>query len=341
MLPGRRRPTRIRAAAGLLAALWLLVGCDDAPSVHVLEGRTMGTTYSIQIVDPEPDREALGRAIERELDTLDRQLSTWRDDSEIARFNQLPADEWFLLSPAFAAVLERALELGRATGGALDPSVLPLSRAWGFQGDRAPAVPITTEIEELLTHTGADLVLLERDADGARARKADPRVEIDLSALAKGYAVDRLTALAELAGGRNYLVEIGGEVRTAGRRADGTPWRVALEGPDGLTGGVVLLEDEAVATSGDYRNYFEAGGVRHSHVLDPRTGRPVAHATTVATVIAEDTMTADGLATAFLVLPPAEALAVADELGVALGLQLRGEEGFEMRSNAAFDQRRR
>ncbi len=301
----------------------------------------MGTTYSVQLVDPDPDREALGRAIERELDNLDRQLSTWRDESEIARFNRLPADEGFPLSPAFAAVLERALELGRATGGALDPTVLPLSRAWGFQGDRAPAVPADTEIAALLTHTGAGLLSVEIDEDGPRARKSDPRVEIDLSALAKGYAVDRLAALVERGGGRNYLVEIGGELRAAGRRADGTPWRVGLEGPDGLTGGVVLLEDEAVATSGDYRNYFETQGVRHSHVLDPRTGRPVAHATAVATVVAADAMTADGLATAFLVLPPDEALAVADQFGVALSLQLRKDDRFETRSNAAFDQRRR
>jgi thiamine biosynthesis lipoprotein len=336
-----RQPQSHLTLLCLIAAAWLLSSCNDQPSVSILQGRTMGTTYEVRLVDSEPDRGALRRSIEEELASLDRQLSTWRDDSDIARFNQLDTLEWFSLPPALGDVLERALELSRETDGALDPTLRPLSLAWGFQGDRTPSAPNDMEIEALLARTGADLIELERTLDGRRARKKNPHVEIDLSALAKGYAVDRLAMQVQRAGGRNYIVEIGGEVRAAGKRPDGSAWRVGLEQPDGVAREFVLLENEAIATSGDYRNYFEAAGVRYSHVLDPGTGRPVRHATAVATVIAADTMSADGLATAFLVLPAEQALAVADKLEVGLTLWLRTDDEFVAHSNPTFDLRRR
>jgi len=327
-------------------ALSLLAACRPAPETLVLEGRTMGTGFQVRLARPVPDPDALHQAIEAELAAIDRQMSTWRDDSEIARFNRARDSGWHPISPAFATVLRRARELSETTGGALDVTLRPLARAWGFQGEGPPRVPPPDLIDDLRAHAG--MAMLELAPSGDALRKLDPALELDVSALAKGYAVDRLAARVAAAGGQDFLVAIGGEVRAAGERPGGGPWRIGVErvsGPERTGRGeeaavdsmpALLLRDEAVASSGDYRNYFLVDGERYAHVLDPATGRPAAFGVAVATVVAPDAITADALATAFMAMPPDRSLALADELGVALRLALRGADGPTVRINDAF-----
>ncbi len=310
-------------STGLLALL-LLTGCAPGPdTVHVLGGSTMGTGYEIQIVGPVRDDEALANQIAAELAVIDQEMSTWRDDSVLSRFNAGPAGVWVDIPSRTAAVLSAAERLHELSGGALDITLRPLSLAWGFQGDSLPRIPPEAELLGLGKHTG--MSLLERSADGTAIRKQVAGLEIDVSALAKGYAVDQLAALLRQAGYRNFMVEIGGEIYAGGERPGGGPWRVAVEAPgsDSDEPVVLSLQDQAVASSGDYRNYFEMDGQRYAHILDPRTGRPAAGAISAVTVIADDAMTADALATALMVMSRAEGLALAETAGVEALISLR------------------
>jgi len=309
------------------------------------------------------ERDALARAIDAELAAIDLALSTWRDDSYASRFNRLPAGEWFAPPPRMAQVLQAAEQLSAQTGGALDLTLAALSRAWGFQGEALPAVPAPDKPDALdglerpdklagspalAAHAGLDelklrtgMHLLEWSEDRSQLRKRVAGLALDFSALGKGYGVDRLVGVLQAAGVEQALVEIGGEVRALGKRPDGTPWRIALDLPRASGAAVnrdqpakseeahdvIPLENRAVATSGDYRNYFIEDGARYAHVLDPATGRPAAYNTAAATVLAADAMTADALATAFMAMPPALALDLAGQLGVELLLVTRGPDG--------------
>lgn len=330
------RLTRLTMAALLLP--WLLLACGGEPEVHVLDGHAMGTRYQLRLAEPVADMEGLRVAITEELADIDRQLSTWRDDSEISRFNHGAGTDPWPVAGAFLAVLDKALALSRDTEGALDITLRPLALAWGFQGEGPPRVPSDAALRSLRAHTGMHLLERTVSSGGVTLRKRDARVEIDLSAVAKGYAVDRLAARAREAGARNFLVEIGGEVRAGGQRPGGGAWRVAVEPvtPNSARQ-VLVLENEAVATSGDYRNYFEVDGRRYAHVLDPATGRPAANGTAGATVVAGDAATADGLATAFLVMAPERAQALAEQLGVGLKLELRNGDRVVTHMNRAFE----
>ncbi len=327
----------------LLLAVLFLAGCRPSPSVFVLDGTTMGTNYQVRIADPGVDRDRLATRIDAELEEIDRQMSTWREDSEISALNRHRDPERMAVSPAFGAVVQRAVELSAATDGAFDVTLRPLAVAWGFQGGGEPRVPDEEELAALRERTGMTRLVVESGPGGVRIGKTHPDLQVDLSAIAKGYGVDRLAALVREAGGENFLVEIGGEVRTGGERPGGGPWRVAVERSDGAprsaAGAVLLLDNVAVATSGDYINYFERDGRHYGHVLDPATGRPVEHGTVAATVVAGDTATADALATAFLVLAPDRAFEVAGNLDVGLRLEIREGERLVARTNAAFDRR--
>lgn len=339
-------PSRHPGVAFVLALALGLPACGKVPDILSLEGRTMGTGYAITLGAAPADPEALRKTIADELAMLDRQLSNWRDDSELMSFNRFPSTEAMPISDELAEVVSKAQAVSDQTGGALDITLRPLALAWGFQGTDPPTVPSQQERERLLAATGMDLLALATaDPDSAdsgpyRLRKLNPAVELDVSALAKGYAVDRLATHVRASGVNDFLVEIGGEVRGEGERPGGGAWRVALETQDGAAPReAVALRGEAVATSGDYRNWFEREGRRYAHVLDPATGAPPEHGVAAATVIAPDAMTADALATAFLVLPPETSLALADQLGVALRLVLREKDGYRLRDNAAFARR--
>ena len=293
----------------------------------------MGTTFAVTVVGPVSDSvaERLREDIEVTLADVDGAMSTYDHDSELSRFNRWQRTDWFTLSPPTFEVFRQAQEVSRLTRGAFDVTVAPLVNAWGF-GAAGPAasLPTDTEVTALLANVGE--TMLEMDHDPPRIRKFRPAMQSDLSALAKGFAVDRVADLLDRGddGVEGYLVEVGGEVRTRGRNEDGHPWRVGIERPvDGPSSiqRVLELTDAALATSGDYRNYFEHEGRRYSHTIDPRTGYPVDHRLVSVSVVDATCMRADALATALEVLGPEEGLALALEQGLAAFLITREADG--------------
>ena len=253
-------------------------------------------------------------------------MSTYRADSEVSRFNRAVPGEWFAVSADTAAVVATALEVHQGSGGAFDITVGPLVDLWGFgAGSKATdRVPSDAEVAAAAARVGSDALRVRADPP-ALFKSADR--EIDLSAIAKGFGVDRAALWLEGNGVANYMVEVGGEVRTRGRNPQGEKWRIGIEAPELLQQGhaiaAVALSGESVATSGDYRNYFEAGGRHYSHTIDPATARPVEHALASVTVVAADCKTADALATAIDVLGPDKGLAFAERENLAVYLLVR------------------
>jgi len=300
----------------------------------------MGTRFSVQVVAPPAllDRAALQRDIDDELRKINDRLSTYSESSEISRFNASREPGWTEVSARTCRLVEQALDIGRRTNGAFDITVGPLVDAWGFgPGPRRDRPLPDEQIASLMPSVG--FAGLDADCSRPALRKADPAMAIDLSGMAKGYAVDRLADLVERRGIGDYLVEIGGEIRARGANGRGRAWRIAIEHPL-VPGGeppvAILLRDAALATSGDYRNYFEAGGKRYSHTLDPRTGYPVTHALTSVTVLADTAAEADALATALLVLGPEAGLKMAEEQSIAASFLSRDGEALERSWSTAF-----
>jgi FAD:protein FMN transferase len=282
---------------------------SNAPdtSIASLGGETMGTTWSVKlVVSPQADLHVLHAAIQSELDRVVAQMSTWEVDSDISRFNRRAADTWQVLPPEFFDVLACALQIAAASGGAYDPTVGPLVEAWGFGASAGRRqVPDPQALSAARMHVGWQRVQLQMQH--SRALQAGG-VQLDLSAIAKGYGVDSVARCLHARGIDSALVEVGGELHGHGRKSDGSAWQVLVESsPDEDTENtcpprVIALEDRAIATSGDHWHAFEQDGIRYSHTIDPRTGYPVRHAPTAVTVIADHAMHADAWATALTVM---------------------------------------
>lgn len=293
-----------------------------------LSGSTMGTDWSARLMRPPGLDADLDAELRGELDDIVRQMSHWEPDSLLSRYNAAPAGSWHPLPPAFYEVMAYALAVHEASAGAYDPAAGALVNLWGFgpgprfdgAGFYAPDAQAVARALGQRTHAPVRL-----DPEGRRLLQPGGAV-LDLSAVAKGYAVDRLALCLERHGVQHYLVEIGGELRGAGLKADGQPWWVEIEGvPDAQSGSqaVVALHGLAVATSGDYRRYFHQAGQRRPHTLDPRSGYPVSNELASVTVLAPTCMQADALSTALSVLGPQEGLAFAEAHGLAARLLLR------------------
>ena len=268
----------------------------------------------------------IGQAAADELEQVENELSSWRPDSAVSRFNAGAANQWMPVPPALAEVVSQALALSRESAGAFDPTLAPLVNLWGFGPQPRRAPPAAAEVEAALALVG--YAGLEARLHPPALRKKSPSLAVDLSAIGKGHAVDRVAALLERQGCGNYLVDIGGEVRTLGRNPQGRSWRIGVEHPDaGRPVRVLALSGEAAATSGDYRNFRMDGGRRLSHTLDPRTGRPVEHGLASVTVVAASAAEADGLATLINVLGPQAGLRFARRRNLAALLLTRGAEG--------------
>lgn len=316
---------------------------EPAELIH-LSGRTMSTSYSVKVVAPEftdGARRRLKEVVERELETVDAALSRYREGSELDRLNRSRSGEPIEVSRPLLEVLSEARRIGELSGGAYDVTVGPLVALWGFEGSRpletAPAAP---EIAAALSRVGLDSWRIDRDE--SELCKLNPRTDIDLSSIAKGYAVDRIALELERMGHRDYLVEVGGEIRCSGSSPQRRPWRVAVEAP--VVGRrevyeVLQMKRGSMATSGDYRNFYELEGRRVSHTIDPRDGRPVEHDLRSVTVVHASCATADGLATALTVLGPDAGyeLAVREKLAV---LMLVGRDGEEIERLATPQYRR-
>ena len=318
-----------RPAALALAGLAACGGDAPAPHAVRLAGAAMGTAYAVAVPRAgEGARARIAAAVQAELEGVDRRMSTYRADSELSRFNRHRSTAAFALSEETFAVLAAARAVSEATGGAFDVTVGPLVDAWGFGPGGAADPPADAEVERLLAVSGWQRLELDETTRGAR--KTVPDLRCDLSAIAKGYAVDRVAdALAGL-GYRDYLVEVGGEVRASGSGPRGGRWRLGIERPEKAASGVqriVEIGDTGVATSGDYRNFRLVGGEPLGHVLDPRTGRPAATAVASATVLHASAMRADAFATALLVLGEAEGLELAEREGLAALLLVRDRAG--------------
>jgi thiamine biosynthesis lipoprotein len=300
----------------------------------------MGTTYRVRLGEAleAPARGAVTAAIERELALVDGRLSAWRADSELARFNAQPTTAPQPVSPEMLEVLVEAERVAAATGGAFDVTVGPLVEAWGFGPRGVPGPPpAPSALAALRARVGWELLVL--DPIQGTAAKRRPELVLDADGIAPGYAVDRIAAALEELGWIDYLVEIGGEVRARGSGPEGDPWRVGVERADAPPGTVLralALDGGALATSGDYRSARTVASRRVSHILDPRTGEPVAHTLAAATVLAPRCVTADALATALMVMGPDEALAFAEREGLGVLLQVRENGALVERASSSF-----
>jgi len=332
-----------RWPAILVLAALAFAGCNRNARLpqYELSGATMGTTFNVKLVAPPESlsREVLGKEIAATLDSLEQLTSTYIDDSELSHFNASRSTDWVNVSADLCTVTEQALEISRSTSGAFDITVGPLVNLWGFGPEgTATEPPAQQQIDDALTRVGYER--LQTRCTVPAMRKEPHDVYLDLSGWAKGYAVDQLAELLNRHSLSDYLVEIGGELRVRGHNAEGLGWAVAIEKPlygERSPQKILRLTDVGVATSGDYRNYFEYKGERYSHTIDARNGRPVSHALAAVTVIAESTAFADAMATALLVMGPISGPDMAEKLGIAGIFLVRGQAGFEELTTTLFD----
>ena len=317
-----------------LLALWV-AGCSvsEPPEdqFHSFNGPTMGTWYNVKIqgMPGTLSGDAVKQAIQAELDDVNEKMSTYRQDSELSLFNRAPIGESFTFSPSTRQVLSIALEIYQASGGAFDVTVGPLVNLWGFGPEtKEDSVPDAADIQRLLREVGSDALRVEGD-QVVRERP----VNVDLSAVAKGYAVDRVAERLESLGISRYMVEVGGEIRVGEAKRSGEGWNIAIEEPTTqarVVQKVLSLRGVALATSGDYRNFYEIDGRRYSHTIDPRTGSPVNHTLASVSVIHESCAYADAYATALNVMGPEAALKLAETLNLAVYLLVKTPSGFDV-----------
>lgn len=301
----------------------------------------MGTVWHATLVAGQeglPDADDMRSGIQDVLDEVNRSMSTYRPDSEISRFNRAPSGTWFDVSQEFYTVLQTALAVGRHSGGAYDVSVGPLVDLWGFgPGEIRESPPDAKAIEQSLARVGQHRLRLHPERSSVQKLQ---EIELDFSSLAKGFAVDRVADWLLAQGVDRFLVEVGGELRLSGMSGRGDRWRIAIEQPYGRARSAAValgLTDIALATSGDYRNFFEHNGKRYSHSIDPRTGWPVSHELVSVTVLHDSAMRADAWATALLVLGVDAGMAVASDRGLAVYFMLRDGETFVERASRAFE----
>lgn len=344
-----------------------LSGCEQKPKELVFSGMTMGTSYQVKIVlgngasvdrasDNSVSTENLDEQIKDRLDALNQTFSTYIETSELMQFNQAKIAQPQAISEDMQFVMNIAEEVYDLTDGAFDPTVAPLVNLWGF-GPKATGdiIPKAEQIHKALSVIGLNHLVLNKVTKEAQ-REQD--IKLDFSAIAKGYAVDAVADLLELSGIEHYLVEVGGELRASGHKQNGDLWRIAIEKPSSLNESleqmsleqtpleqpslkqivqqVIALQDVAVATSGDYRNYFEKNGKRYSHTIDPRNGYPVDHGLASVTVIEKTAVRADALATAMMVMGPEDSLMLAEEYNIPVYILVKEADGFKVQYSKAF-----
>ena len=312
--------------------------------LHTLHGETMGTSWCVKLAaSPRADLHVLHAGIQQQLDAVVAQMSSWETDSNLSRFNRAAADTWHELPDEFFEVLSCALEIARDSDGAYDPTVGALVEAWGFGAtQQAHAIPTETALSAAHANAGWQRLSLRKETPSALQPGC---VQLDLSAIAKGYGVDLVVRHLRSIGINAALVEVGGELYGYGRKPDGTAWQVLVEASpdeeadDAADPCVVPLDSIAVATSGDRWHAFEQQGMRYSHTLDPRTGKPVEHAPAAVTVIADDAMRADAWATALTVMGVEAGYAFAQSRNLAARFVARSGQGFSERMTDAFQAR--
>lgn len=328
-----------------IAKIWLallglafLVSCSDAPEKISFSGKTMGTTYSVTVYskDPRHNKEEIQKKVDIVLKRVNAQMSTYDPESELSQFNQFKSTQPMVISRDLERVVNRGLEIAEETEGALDITVGPLVNLWGFGPQARPEKePSEEELNAVQEKTGYQKLRVENH----QLIKDNPDLYVDLSTIAKGFGVDRVAHLLDQLRIKQYLVEIGGEVIAKGGKPDEALWRLAIEKPvstERAVQHVVQFKDGALATSGDYRIYYEEDGKRYSHIIDPVTGAPVQHNLVSTSVYAEDTMSADAYATALLVMGTERAKSFAKKHNMAVMLIYKTDDGFEEYMSDAF-----
>lgn len=323
---------------GLVSVVVVLVACGNGESMESFGGPTMGSTYSIKYVRhagiAEPAQ--VRREVEAILAKVDRQMSTYRNDSDIERFNALPANSCQTMPAAVLELVRVGKQLAEQSEGAYDLTVEPLMNLWGFgpQG-REEKVPDPAVLAETLQRVGYRHLRI----DGDRLCK-DAAVEVDFNSIAAGYAVDTIAARLESMGIHDYLAEATGELKAKGNKLDGSAWRIALEAPrddQQVAERIIQVDGYGLSTSGDYRNYFLQDGRRYSHTFDARSGAPVLHNLASVTVIHPSALMADGLSTLLLILGPERAWDYAEKHDIGAFFVIRADTGFVIRTSAAFE----
>ncbi len=325
-----RRRGLVLGAFGALA----LAGCGRQPSTNrtsgylQFSGSTMGSTYTVKLGAAGQDAAGLSALVQATLDDIEGRMSLFRDDSELAAFNRAGAGAPIAMTDGFAAVLAAAVDVSHWSGGAFDVTVAPLVETWGFGTRKTRTVPTATALADERRRVDWHSLVLDKSKRSVTKRHAG--LQVDLGGIAKGYGVDRVAAALDARGVEHYMIEAGGELRTRGVNAVGEPWRIGIEEPDAMpqrARWAVPLSGRAMATSGDYRNYFIQDGRRYSHEIDPATGAPIQHRLCSVTVVADDCMNADALATALIVLGPDKGKALAERSMIAAQFIERGPNG--------------
>lgn len=325
----------------LLLAVAACAPQDADVELLALDGRTMGTYWSVRIAAPPPglDAEALRADLDAALVEVNAQMSNYDPESEISRFNRSPVGEWFEVSAELAEVMATALEISARSNGAFDVTVGPLVDLWGFGSRQVERdqVPAEADIEAALAQVDWRQIEV-RQTPPALRRTAD--VAADLAGIAKGHGVDVMAAVIEGHGANRYLADIGGDMLGRGHNARGVPWKIGVEVPAvGHSGGVqavIGIDDVAVTTSGDYRNFFVHEGKRYSHSIDPNTGWPIAQHVASVTVLHDSATWSDGWSTALNVMGPEAGLALARELSLPVLFILYTDNGLEEVASPPF-----
>lgn len=326
---------------------FILTACNKSAEQITLQGKTMGTTYTVKYIDDGkianlPTAEQVKKQLDDVLKVVNDEMSTYQLDSQISRFNKLrEVNTPFEISPDFATVVAEAIRLNKITEGALDVTVGPLVNLWGFGPDRRlDKQPSAAQINQRAAFVGIDKLALNIEHKPTLT-KSVPNLYLDLSSIAKGFGVDKIADQLEMLGLENYLVEVGGELRGKGKNLQGLNWQIAIEKPNFEQGQAVQitvpLHNLGMATSGNYRNYFEdEQGNRLSHIIDPKALKPVNHKLASITVLAPTSMTADGLSTGLFVLGAEKALEVAEREKLAIFLIIKNGDGFETQMSSQF-----
>ena len=335
---------KIRKGIALLLLCILLSACEQPakqPKYPLHYSDTIfGTSFTIKasFLAESMTVDDLKLKIRQRLDALDGQMSTYKKDSELSQLNVNTSTDWLAVSAGLYHVLKQANDISIMSAGAFDITVGPLVNLWGFGPDPMTFVaPDQSVIDQQLQKIGYQKI--QFDDENQKIKKISPELYMDLSAIAKGYAVDQVGLLLESEGILNYMVEIGGELRLKGFNIKHKPWRIAVEKPASEQRAiqkVLPLSDVSLATSGDYRNFFEVEGLRFSHTIDPRSGKPITHQLASVTILSETTMEADALATALMVLGEAEGSKMAERENIAALFIIKTEGGFVEKASTSF-----
>ncbi len=313
----------------------LVISCTRSDVVVSFHGSTMGTTYNIKFVGSSGMKNDLKVAVDELLEKVNDSMSTYRKESELSVINNSNSSDWFTISSGLNKVMKTAMMLSRQSDGAYDVTLGPLVNLWGFGPDGARRVPSPKEIEIAKGRSGYKKIVLEQ----GKLKKNSPNVYIDLSSIAKGYGVDVISEYFELKQIKNYLIEVGGELRASGQKPD-APWKIAIQTPGQDTSSihqVLVLKNYAVATSGDYRNYFDEQNKRYSHTIDARTGVPVENTLASVTVVSESScMLADGQTTMLLAMGKNKAIRFVEDGRIAAYLIWRKGGQFRVYKSTRF-----